>query len=73
MSEIQRMWPGGPLRQWHPSSHRGSYVCDGCHETVAGVYYVSAAGNWVCKACKAKVRKKTTKPNGGSAQGAKHG
>jgi hypothetical protein len=76
MSEIKRMWPGGPLRQWHSSSHRGSYICDGCHETVTGVYCVLAAKKWLCATCKNPSRKrkvKTTRPNPSSAQGSKHG
>jgi hypothetical protein len=68
----QRMWPGGPLRQFskhQASSHyvaysspilkgyTGSYVCDRCQTPSPGVYFVKPVGNWLCGPCKRMVER----------------
>jgi hypothetical protein len=72
--EIKRMWEGGPLRRWSDGPQgrgwtsyqsptlrgfAGSYVCEACQASVAGVYYVPCALQWLCAARKkaAKITK----------------
>jgi hypothetical protein len=64
MSEVRRMWEGGPLRQWSAKrtnttglalghgGFAGSYVCDGCQRSVDGLYDVREAKKWLCGACR---------------------
>jgi len=69
---IQRMWDGGPLRQFSSSqvaSHyirysspiltgmAGAYVCDRCLHPSAGVHFVRHSDNWLCAACKKRTQR----------------
>ena len=66
---LQRMWAGGPLRNWSPAkttrtplghSRRGfvgSYACDLCLRTCDGVYWLREEQTWLCGACKNALRK----------------
>lgn len=68
---VQRMWDGGPLRQFSDrqagghyvaysspilTGYAGSYACDRCKRPCAGVYLVRPAKSWLCGGCRRKVR-----------------
>ena len=70
-SAVERMWPGGPLRQFSKrqagshyvaysgpflTGYAGSYVCDRCLRPCAGVYYAQTRQDWLCGACRSQPR-----------------
>ena len=66
MTEIRRMWEGGPLREWSAERAKtgmisyatggyvGCYVCDKCQQPAAGLYRDKNSNHWHCKACHPK-------------------
>jgi hypothetical protein len=70
--EVRRMWPGGPLRRWSPTStalcsmgrsggsFTGAYVCDKCRVSVDGIYFVCEAREWLCATCRKAAAMMTT-------------
>ena len=60
-SELERSWPGGPLRKigtGHGTSSK--YVCGVCRRSVVGIHRLEARGaaqeTWVCEGCRRQAR-----------------
>jgi hypothetical protein len=57
-SEVERAWPGGPLRRIGSGNGAPSkFVCGVCRRSVAGLYFVEARRGaqerWLCEGCRA--------------------
>jgi hypothetical protein len=74
LTEVRRMWPGGPLRRWsqvktpqtplgYSEGFAGAYICGQCLEPCEGVYRLREPQKWVCGSCKRKLE-----PSGGERQ-----